>query len=225
MNYITNLLIAIFAFIGHTSGASTGKTDCERRRLEAFQSTHNLTDLLVPFCDEHGEYLPLQCFGDIIEGRPFCACYDRDFGQIKEPSRKIVSCNCIRLHHDWEHNRELERGNEPRCNSTSGEFDPVQCNATHHWCVHEETGNKFGYERSGGCSTDISRVTCGRDAFLHVPGSNHGDSGHGQTTSSHGDSPNGDETTEQSAAPSTQSIGTSPQSESGHQDGPSQSSH
>ncbi|XP_077536659.1 U20-hexatoxin-Hi1a-like [Haemaphysalis longicornis] len=210
MPYLNNVVIAIFALMGLASASPTQRSDCEQRRDEVLTSTHNVTGIVVPDCDEHGEYRPLQCFGDAIGGgRPYCACYDRQFGQIKGPSRKLLSCNCIRTHHDWENNREFDRRSEPRCNSTTGEFDPMQCNSTHHWCVHEETGNQYGYERIGGCSTDLSTFTCGRDIFLRQPGAHHDDSTHGGESSSHGDPTHKDETSEQDASSSSQNTRTS----------------
>lgn len=226
MSRFTDVLLTLFALIGLASAAPNRPTDCERRRLEELQSTRNLTGIVVPECDEHGEYRPMQCFGDAIRGgRPYCACYDREFGQIKGPSRKLLSCNCIRRHHDWTNNRGLERGYEPRCNSTTGQYDPAQCNSTHHWCVHEETGNQYGYERVGGCSTDLSRLDCGHDAFRGEPGSHQDDHELRETSSSHGGSTEYGDTSGQGSSSSLHHTGTSNQAESAQQDDPSLSVH
>lgn len=160
---LTICILTIFAIAGLTYGASVRLTDCQRRREREQRVTQNLTGLLIPECDKNGEYLSKQCFGQAVRGPPFCACYDREFGQIKEPSRHLVSCNCIRSLNEWERSRGRDRGSAPRCNTTSGEYHPVQCSDTKHWCVDTDTGEKRGAEMTGGCSTDLKAVTCRRN--------------------------------------------------------------
>lgn len=215
MDRFAVLFMVICAFIAHSLAASTRQTDCQRRREQELRATRNLTGLLVPVCDEHGEYLPMQCFGQAVRGRPFCACYDSDFGQIKGPSRNLLTCNCIRKHHDWEHNRGADRGNEPHCNTTSGEYNPVQCSNTHHWCVNTTSGEHLGEEVSGGCSSDLSNVTCPRAGSHHGHDSPHGDSAHRGTASHRGGSSDHDDSSHQSGS-SSQHGGTSPQGGSEH---------
>uniref|UniRef100_A0A023FRL5 Putative thyropin n=1 Tax=Amblyomma cajennense TaxID=34607 RepID=A0A023FRL5_AMBCJ len=155
-------VLVTFALIGYIYCAHTGETDCQRRRRNEQRATRNLTGLLVPECDERGEYKAIQCFGEVVGGgRPFCACYDREFGQIKGPSRKLRSCNCVREHYEWERRRGANRGDEPRCNGTSGEYNPVQCSTDQHWCVDSDTGALLGNKQAGGCSSDLSHISCG----------------------------------------------------------------
>ncbi|XP_077536312.1 U20-hexatoxin-Hi1a-like [Haemaphysalis longicornis] len=210
MTGIILCFVLICAFVADSLSASTGQTDCQRRRLQEQHATGNLTGLLVPECDEHGEYLPIQCFGATTRGRRFCACYDREFGQIKAPSLNLVSCACIRQHHDWEHAEASARGNEPHCNLTSGEFKPVQCSPTHHWCVNTTSGEPVGEHMAGGCSGNLSSVTCGIDGTHHGHASHHDDSAHGGSSSHHGHtSGHGD---------STHHSGASHDAGSGHHD-------
>ncbi|XP_077536565.1 U20-hexatoxin-Hi1a-like [Haemaphysalis longicornis] len=154
---------AIFVLVGFVYSASVRLTDCQQRREREQRVTRNTTSgLLVPECDANGEYLSRQCFGQAIRGPPFCACYDREFGQIKGPSRHLVACDCIRSLFEWERSRGQGRGSAPRCNTTSGEFYPVQCSDTKHWCVDTKTGVKKGAEMNGGCSTDLDKVKCAK---------------------------------------------------------------
>ncbi|XP_077536540.1 U20-hexatoxin-Hi1a-like [Haemaphysalis longicornis] len=185
--------ILILACVAFASCAPAGETDCQRRRREQ-SATGNHTGLLVPECDEHGHYLPIQCFGQATDGSRFCACYDKDFGQIKAPSKKVKSCNCIRKHHDWQQQNATHRENEPRCNTTTGEFQEVQCTSTHHWCVDKETGDHLGTEMSGGCDIDLSFITCGADGTHHGHTEHHDGPHHGSVSehgagSHHGASP------------------------------------
>uniref|UniRef100_A0A023GBD0 Putative thyropin n=1 Tax=Amblyomma triste TaxID=251400 RepID=A0A023GBD0_AMBTT len=180
MARVTPCVLLIFALIGYVYCAHTGETDCQRRRRNEQRATRNLTGLLVPECDEHGEYKAMQCFGEAVRGRPFCACYDNEFGQIKGPSRQLRSCNCIREHHDWERSNRgsSRREGGPRCDTTSGEYQPVQCTSTEHWCVDTDTGVQLGEKLRGGCSTDLSQVNCGIGGSHHGHGVGHGDSTH-----------------------------------------------
>uniref|UniRef100_A0A023GB76 Thyroglobulin type-1 domain-containing protein n=1 Tax=Amblyomma triste TaxID=251400 RepID=A0A023GB76_AMBTT len=168
--------IAIFALVSCIYCATTRESDCQRRRRTEQRVTRNQAGLLVPECDENGEYLAIQCFGQTVGGgRPFCACYDREFGQIKAPSRHLKSCNCIRKHHEWEHNRGRQSENEPRCNATSGEFNAVQCSHSEHWCVDRDSGVLLGEKRSGGCTSDLSEESCGIGGDRHGHGAGRGD--------------------------------------------------
>lgn len=186
---LTLCIFGISAIIGLTYEASLTSarlTDCQRRREREQRVTHNLSlGLLVPECDENGEYLSRQCFGQAVRGPPFCACYDRDFGQIKGPSRKIVACDCIRAHHEWERTRGRPRRSAPRCNTTSGEFDPVQCDDTKHWCVDTYTGEKKGIEMDGGCRTDLTAAPCARPGSHEGHVSAHGHASHQGTSTRH----------------------------------------
>nr|DAA34697.1 TPA_inf: putative thyropin precursor [Amblyomma variegatum] len=189
----TACVLAIFALIGYIYCAHTGETDCQRRRRTEQRATRNLTGLLVPECDDHGEYKAIQCFGETVRGRPFCACYDREFGQIKGPSRSLRSCNCIRAHYEWERSRGSDhRESEPRCDTTSGEYNAVQCSSNEHWCVDRDTGVPLGQRERGGCSTDLSHVSCGIGDSHHGYGDRHnhttgrGGSSHDHDTSDHG---------------------------------------
>uniref|UniRef100_A0A023FUD9 Putative thyropin n=1 Tax=Amblyomma cajennense TaxID=34607 RepID=A0A023FUD9_AMBCJ len=187
MARVAPCVLVIFALIGYIHCAHTGETDCQRRRRTEQHATRNLTGLLVPECDEHGEYKAIQCFGEAVRGRPFCACYDREFGQIKGPSRSLRSCNCIRAHHEWERSRDSSRReSEPRCDTTSGEFNPVQCSRDEHWCVDRDTGAQLSEKQRGGCSTDLSQASCGIGDTHHGHGAGHGDSTH-RTGSHHDD--------------------------------------
>uniref|UniRef100_A0A023GAV9 Putative thyropin n=1 Tax=Amblyomma triste TaxID=251400 RepID=A0A023GAV9_AMBTT len=172
MKQLTVYVLAFSTLIGYISCAATNETDCQRRRRQETANTADRAGLLVPECDEHGEYKALQCFGDAVQGRPFCACYDKEFGQIKGPSKNIKSCHCVRAHYEWEHKTESDKGSEPRCNTTSGEYNPVQCDAESHWCVDWDTGAQRGLKMNGGCTTDLSAMSCGID------GTHHGDSAH-----------------------------------------------
>ncbi|XP_077537869.1 saxiphilin-like [Haemaphysalis longicornis] len=181
MTRILLICVVTCAFFADSLAASVPLTDCQRRRERELRvtQTQNLTGLVVPECDENGEYLPKQCFGQAVRGPPFCACYDKEFGQIKAPSRKIVSCNCIRQHHEWQRISRSQRGDEPRCNGTSGEFHAVQCSATHHWCVNTTSGVPNGELLPGGCSTDLSSITCA------IGGTHHGHEDHGHHGGAH----------------------------------------
>lgn len=219
MTRILLCFVVIGAFFADSLAASVPLTDCQRRREreQRVTQTQNLTGLVVPECDENGEYLPKQCFGQAVRGPPFCACYDREFGQIKAPSRKIVSCHCIREHHEWQRTSRTQRGNEPRCNGTSGEFHAVQCNATHHWCVNTTSGVQHGPQMQGGCSSDLSSMTCGIGGPHH---GHHDDSTHRGAQAHHGDSSDHHDTTRHSGS-STQHGDTSHHSgsdASGHSD-------
>lgn len=200
------LLLVILSCIAYATSVPTGETDCQRRRREQ-SSTGNHTGLLIPECDEHGHYLSIQCFGEAVDGSRFCACYDKDFGQIKAPSKKVKSCNCIRKHHDWHQQNGTERENEPRCNTTTGEFQPVQCTSTHHWCVNTHTGEHLGREMSGGCGIDLSFITCGVDGTHHGH-TEHEGSAHNDSSSQHG--------TDSRHEPNTDHSGQSASSEDDH---------
>lgn len=185
MNRINFLTLAICTLVGYVLCTPTGETDCQRRRRNEQSATGNLSGLLVPECDEHGNYKPIQCFGETIRGRRFCACYDKEFGQIKGPSRSLRSCNCVVAYHEWEHTPASERGSEPHCNATSGEYNPVQCNTTDHWCVETDSGRLLGAKMHGGCSTDLSNISCGIDGTHHGHHGSHGQSPHGSHSDSH----------------------------------------
>ncbi|XP_077536310.1 SCO-spondin-like isoform X2 [Haemaphysalis longicornis] len=162
----------------------TGETDCQRRHREE-SAIGNQADLLVPECDETGHYLPLQCFGQATDGSRFCACYDKDFVQIKAPSKKVRSCNCLRRHHEWLQQNGSERENEPRCNTTTGEFQSVQCTSTHHWCVDKETGEPLSRQMSGGCGIDLALTTCAVNE-THRGNTEHHDSDQPDSNCGHG---------------------------------------
>uniref|UniRef100_A0A224YH31 Thyropin n=1 Tax=Rhipicephalus zambeziensis TaxID=60191 RepID=A0A224YH31_9ACAR len=211
INFIT---LATCALVGYVLCASTGETDCQRRRRTEQSATSNLTGLLVPECDEHGNYKPIQCFGETVQGRRFCACYDSEFGQIKGPSRNLRSCNCIVAYHEWEHKSPEERGSEPHCNTTSGEYNPVQCNSTDHWCVEPDSGRLLGAKMTGGCSSDLSSMSCGIDGTHHGHHGSHSDSHHG----SHGDSHHGAHGDSHHGAHGDSHTGTSHQDSSSHGD-------
>ncbi|XP_075555252.1 U20-hexatoxin-Hi1a-like [Dermacentor variabilis] len=172
------LALAIFALVGYAVCASTRETDCQRRRRNEQGATRNLTGLLVPECDEHGNYKAIQCFGEAVRGRPFCACYDNEFGQIKGPSRSLRSCNCVRDHHEWQQRSRSQKGPEPRCDATSGEYNAVQCDVGEHWCVDRDTGRQEGERQPGGCSSDLSAISCGVGGTHHGHGDSHGSSSH-----------------------------------------------
>uniref|UniRef100_A0A023G1K6 Putative thyropin n=1 Tax=Amblyomma parvum TaxID=251391 RepID=A0A023G1K6_AMBPA len=172
-------VVAFLTLMGYITCAATGETDCQRRRREEQESTEHRANLLIPECDENGDYKALQCFGRAVRGKPFCACYDKDFGQIKGPSKNIESCNCVRAHHEWEHSTDSNKGSEPRCNATSGAYNQVQCDTNEHWCVDWDSGEQQGLKMNGGCSTDLSGMTCGIVGTHHAhSGSHHGESAH-----------------------------------------------
>lgn len=223
MARISFFTLAIFALVGCVYCASTRETDCQRRRRTEQGATRNLTGLLVPECDEHGNYKAIQCFGETVRGgRPFCACYDNEFGQIKGPSRNLRSCNCIRDHHEWEHRARSQQGPEPRCDATSGEYNPLQCDVSSHWCVETDSGRQLGERQPGGCSDNLSSISCG------VGGTHHGHDGdhsgshgdHHSGTSHRGSSSHDDRTSQRSGT--SGSRGTS--GSSGHDDSSHQSS-
>uniref|UniRef100_A0A224YF04 Thyropin n=1 Tax=Rhipicephalus zambeziensis TaxID=60191 RepID=A0A224YF04_9ACAR len=225
MARISFFTLAIFALVGYVYCASTRETDCQRRRRTEQGATRNLTGLLVPECDEHGNYKAIQCFGQTVRGgRPFCACYDTEFGQIKGPSRNLRSCNCIREHHEWERRSRSQQGPEPRCDATSGEYNPMQCDVSSHWCVETDSGRQLGERQPGGCSESLSSNSCGVGGTHHGHNASqprhhggdhsgsHGD--HHRGTSHDGTSSHGDHTSQRSG--SSGSRGTS--GSSGHDD-------
>ncbi|XP_037576006.1 U24-ctenitoxin-Pn1a [Dermacentor silvarum] len=186
MNRTGFLALAIFAFVGYAFCASTGETDCQRRRRNEQRATRNLTGLLVPECDEQGNYKAIQCFGEAVRGRPFCACYDNEFGQIKGPSRSLKSCNCIRDHHEWQQRSSSQKGPEPLCNVTSGEYNALQCDVDSHWCVDTDSGRQEGERQPGGCSSNLSAISCGVGGTHHGHGDSHSGSSHHGTSSHQG---------------------------------------
>lgn len=225
MTRIGFVTLAVFALVGYVFCASTRETDCQRRRRTEQSATRNLTGLLVPECDEHGNYKAIQCFGETVRGgRPFCACYDNEFGQIKGPSRNLRSCNCIRDHHEWEHRSRSQRGWEPRCDTTSGEYNPVQCDVGEHWCVEPDSGRQLGERQPGGCSDNLSAISCGIDGTHHghQGGSQRGSHG----TTHHGSSAHDDRTSQRggSSGSSHGTSGSSSHDDSSHH-GSSGSSH
>uniref|UniRef100_A0A0C9SEE9 Putative thyropin n=1 Tax=Amblyomma americanum TaxID=6943 RepID=A0A0C9SEE9_AMBAM len=218
MARVTPCVLVVFALIGYIYCAHTGETDCQRRRRNEQRATRNLTGLLVPECDEHGEYKAIQCFGETVRGRPFCACYDREFGQIKGPSRSLRSCNCIRAHHEWEHSRDSSRrDSEPRCDTTSGEFNPVQCSREEHWCVDRDTGAQLSEKQRGGCATDLSHASCGISDTQHGHGAGHGDSTH-RGGSRHSDSSHHDDDSSHRGSSSSRGTSTSHSGSGSHSD-------
>ncbi|KAL3184257.1 hypothetical protein MRX96_032142 [Rhipicephalus microplus] len=231
MTRISFFTLTVFALIGYVYCASTRETDCQRRRRNEQRATRNLTGLLVPECDEDGNYKAIQCFGETVRGgRPFCACYDNEFGQIKGPSRNLRSCNCIRAHHEWERQSRSQRVPEPRCDATSGEYNAVQCDVTSHWCVEPDSGRQLGERQSGGCSDNLSSVSCGVGGTHHGHDAPHtgyrsGDHSasngdHHRGTSHHGTSAHDDRTSQRSG--SSGSRGSS--GSSGHDQSSSHSS-
>ncbi|KAL3242047.1 hypothetical protein MRX96_021577 [Rhipicephalus microplus] len=118
-----------------------------------------------------------------------------EFGQIKDPSRSLRLCNCVVAYHEWEHTPASKRGSEPHCNTTSGKYNPVQCNTTDPWCVEPDSGRLLGVKMHGGCSSNLSTILCSIDGIHHghhgshgqLPQGSHSDLHHGShSISQHG---------------------------------------
>ncbi|KAL1487395.1 hypothetical protein MTO96_030971 [Rhipicephalus appendiculatus] len=195
MTRINFIALATCALVGYVLCASTGETDCQRRRRTEQSATSNLTGLLVPECAS-------------------ALATTTSSVQIKGPSRNLRSCNCIVAYHEWEHKSPEERGSEPHCNTTSGEYNPVQCNSTDHWCVEPDSGRLLGAKMTGGCSSDLSSMSCGIDGTHHGHHGSHSDSHHG----SHGDSHHGSHGDSHHGAHGDSHTGTSHHDSSNHGD-------
>lgn len=93
-----------------------------------------------PLCLDDGTWAPKQCKGEATSGR--CFCYDtvgnRIFGQAFIDKSENMTCACSRR------KAEIRRqGSRPystlHCDSM-GNYEPLQCDDGHCWCVQNKTG-------------------------------------------------------------------------------------
>lgn len=129
-------------------------SDCQQRRDR--EARVNISSPITIECNEDGTYKALQCFGTPVKNKGrFCACYDNDYNQIKGPSTKLKSCNCVREYHEKTHHRGSQQPANvhiPSCDTVTGEYEKKQCDDSHHWCVNSDTGAQLGQKLEGGCS-------------------------------------------------------------------------
>ncbi|CAH4028797.1 uncharacterized protein LOC123710458 [Pieris brassicae] len=89
-------------------------------------------------CLPDGSFSPVQCKGDSFTGRCFCADKKgrRIFGQMWRSEASEMSCACSRARRNLE-----EEGNVVTFHCTStGDYEPLQCNNGMCWCAEPKTG-------------------------------------------------------------------------------------
>jgi hypothetical protein len=127
-------------------------TECQRKRIQALDNKNNQTNVqanvLIPECDENGDYLPLQCYGTAISGGRFCLCWDKESQVVRGPSKNIKACKCF-----VEQYEAAKRNIRyfPQCED-SGFYKSLQCSIGKWWCVDPNKGIIKGLKHSGSCS-------------------------------------------------------------------------
>ncbi|XP_023211713.1 U24-ctenitoxin-Pn1a-like [Centruroides sculpturatus] len=131
----TIILLGIAAFLTHVKA----ETECEKHRKRELD--HQAIGLVIPECDENGDYQGLQCHKD----HSFCQCWDKKGHPLTSPSRKIKACQCVRDKVSAEKDN-LVGSYVPQCR-VDGTYERMQCWASTGacWCVDKD-GNKLTKE-------------------------------------------------------------------------------
>uniref|UniRef100_A0A131Z4G3 Thyropin n=1 Tax=Rhipicephalus appendiculatus TaxID=34631 RepID=A0A131Z4G3_RHIAP len=98
----------------------------------------------------------------------------------------------------------------------------MQCDSSAHWCVEPDSGRLLGAKMTGGCSSDLSSMSCGIDGTHHGHHGSPSDSHHGSHSDSHhgshGDSHHGSHGDSHHGAHGDSHTGTSHHDSSNHGD-------
>ncbi|KAM3966118.1 uncharacterized protein ACR2FA_012417 [Aphomia sociella] len=90
-------------------------------------------------CLPDGRYAPVQCKGDLFNGRCFCTDENgnRIFGQMWRSEASEMACACSRRRAELEATER--RGITLHC-TTNGDYEPLQCDNGMCWCAVPKTG-------------------------------------------------------------------------------------
>ncbi|XP_067125498.1 U24-ctenitoxin-Pn1a-like [Centruroides vittatus] len=108
------------------------ETECEKHRKR--EQEHDAIGLVVPECDENGDYKGLQCHKD----HTFCQCWDKKGHALTAPSRDIKACECPRAKAEAERNA-WSGDYIPQCRK-DGTYERKQCWEWKKlcWCVDKD---------------------------------------------------------------------------------------
>ncbi|RWS28881.1 putative neurotoxin LTDF S-18-like protein [Leptotrombidium deliense] len=127
-------LLVIFAIIGFaTCGVvpASNKTLCQEHR-EREQKSSNVAKL-VPECDENGDYKPKACYGESVNGKPFCICFAKNGDVVKSPSRNTAACACYVEQHEATKPPLRKGAFKPSCEK-DGTYSKKQCHSSTGMC-------------------------------------------------------------------------------------------